>query len=205
MVSGSARAGLSAHDPLIYPGEGEVVHPGDAEHGVVDTVAFEAAVAEDFPGLHSGEDVLDASADLPVGPVVFLFPIREFGLATLTTVRDDESGAQVAAVGDREGLADSGLGAGLLPRFAVVAVAGERPADHDDQAAVGVDDDLMVGGVLAAQLPRTEARLGRSRPRGRLNAVTGSQGPTGQYPPQRVKPAEVVRSDFQDDMQIFRP
>ncbi|GGR14988.1 hypothetical protein GCM10010282_04060 [Streptomyces roseolus] len=40
------------------PGEDEVVHPGDAEHGVVDTVAFEAAVAEDLPGLQAGENVL---------------------------------------------------------------------------------------------------------------------------------------------------
>lgn len=31
--------------------ESEVVHPGDAEHGLVDTVALEAAVAEDLPGL----------------------------------------------------------------------------------------------------------------------------------------------------------
>jgi hypothetical protein len=30
------------------PGEGEVVQAGDAEHGVVDAVAIEAAVAEGF-------------------------------------------------------------------------------------------------------------------------------------------------------------
>ena len=78
------------------------MHAGDAEHGVVDAVAFEAAVAEDLPGLHAGEDVLDAGADLLVGLVVFLFPVREFGLAVRAAVRDDESGARVAAVGDRE-------------------------------------------------------------------------------------------------------
>lgn len=108
--------------PGRLSGEGEVVHPGDAEHGVVDSVAFEAAVAEDLPGLHAGEGVLDASLDLLVGLVVFLFPIREFGLAALSAVRDDESGARVAAVGDREGLADGGLGAGFLPCPAIVAV-----------------------------------------------------------------------------------
>lgn len=54
-------------------GEGDVVHSCDAEHGVVDAVAFEAAVAEDLPGLHAGEDVLDAGADLLVGLVVGLF------------------------------------------------------------------------------------------------------------------------------------
>lgn len=104
-------------------GEGEVVHAGDAKHGVMDAVALQAAVAEDLPGLHAGEDVLDAGSDLLVGLVVFLFPVRESGLSALSAVRDDESGARVAAVGDREGLADGGLGAGFLPCLAVVAVA----------------------------------------------------------------------------------
>jgi hypothetical protein len=49
--------------------EGEVVQAGNAEHGVVDAVTFEAAVAE--------------------GSVVFLFPSREFALASLVAVRDD--------------------------------------------------------------------------------------------------------------------
>jgi hypothetical protein len=52
------------------PGEGEVVQTGDAEHGVVDAVAFEPAVAEDLPGLHAGEGVLDAGPDLAVGGVL---------------------------------------------------------------------------------------------------------------------------------------
>lgn len=39
------------------------MHPGDAEHGVVDTVALEAAVTEDLPCLHAGEDVLDRSME----------------------------------------------------------------------------------------------------------------------------------------------
>jgi hypothetical protein len=30
---------------------------------------------------------------------------------------------------------------------AVVAVPGQRPADHDDQPGIGIDDDLVVGGV----------------------------------------------------------
>jgi hypothetical protein len=42
---------------------------------VVDAVAFEAAVAEDLPGLHPGEDVLHAGADLFVGLVVRCFPV----------------------------------------------------------------------------------------------------------------------------------
>jgi hypothetical protein len=128
------------------PGEGEVVHPGDAEPGVVDPVSSQAAVAEGLPGLQPGEDVLDAGPDQLVRPVVFLLPGWKFGLATLSAVRDDEPSAGILAVGDREGLADGGFGAGFFPGFAVVAVSGEWPNDHDDEAGVGVDDDLVVGG-----------------------------------------------------------
>lgn len=131
----------------LLPGEGEVVQAGDAEHGVVYAVAFEAAVAQDLPGFHPGEGVLDAGADLAVGGVVFLFPGREFGLAFLAAVRDDQAGAPVSAVRDHRGAADGGFRAGQLPRLAVVAVAGQRPADRDDEPGVGVDDDLMVGRV----------------------------------------------------------
>src|SRR5881398_2730437 len=108
------------------PGEGEVVQSGDAEHGVVDAVALEAAVAEDLPGLHAGEGVLDAGADFAVGGVVFLFRVREFDLAGFAAVRDDQAGAAVAAVRDDRWLADGVLRAGQFPRLAVVAVAGQR-------------------------------------------------------------------------------
>jgi hypothetical protein len=43
--------------------------------------------------------------------------------------------------------ADRSLGPGLLPAAGVVAVAGQRSADHRDRASVGVDDDLVGGGV----------------------------------------------------------
>lgn len=129
------------------------MHPGDAEHGVVDAIAFEAAVAEDLPGLHAGEDMLHAGSDLLVGLLVFLLPVREFTPAALTAVRDDEAGARVAAVGNRDGVAHGSLRAGLLPRLTAVAVPCERPADHDDQAGVGVDDDLVVGGVPVVLRP----------------------------------------------------
>ena len=76
MISESPRARLAAVWPADLSGEGDVVHAGDAEHGVVDTVAFEAAVAENLPGLHAGEDVLDAGADLLAELVVLLFPGR---------------------------------------------------------------------------------------------------------------------------------
>lgn len=84
-------------------GEGEVVHARDAAHGVVDSVAFEPAVAEGFPGLHTGEDVLDAGAHLLVGLVVGFLPIGQV-FAHVAAVWHDESGAWATAIGDRYGL-----------------------------------------------------------------------------------------------------
>lgn len=45
--------------------EFEAALPVDGK--ALNAVAFEAAVAEDLPGLHAREDVLDAGADLLVG------------------------------------------------------------------------------------------------------------------------------------------
>ncbi|BBJ39221.1 hypothetical protein SSPO_019390 [Streptomyces antimycoticus] len=42
---------------------------GNAEHGVMDAVAFEAAVAKDLPALHACEDALNASPD----PLVYMW------------------------------------------------------------------------------------------------------------------------------------
>lgn len=39
----------------VSPGEDEVVQAGDAEHGVVGAVAFQAPVAENLSALHAGE------------------------------------------------------------------------------------------------------------------------------------------------------
>jgi len=78
---------------------------------------------------------------------VFFFPGWQFGLTSFAPVRDDQAGAPVAAVGDHRGLADGRLGAGQFPRLAVVAVAGQGPADHGDESGVGIDDDLVVGRV----------------------------------------------------------
>ncbi|GAA2694564.1 hypothetical protein GCM10009864_81730 [Streptomyces lunalinharesii] len=101
---------------------------GDAEHGLVDAVAFQSAVAEDLPALHPGEDMLDASPDLSVRAVVFLLPIRELVLAALAAVRDDQAGAPVSAVPEDCGLAYYVLRSGQFPCLAVVAVAGQRSA-----------------------------------------------------------------------------
>ena len=62
-------------------------------------------------------------------------------------VGHEEAGARIAAVGHRECPAHGGLRARLLPCPAVVAIAGHRLTDHDDQAGIRVNDDLVVGGV----------------------------------------------------------
>jgi hypothetical protein len=54
--------------------ECEVVQADDSAHRVMDAVALQAAVAEDLPGLHAGEGVLDTGADLAVGSVVLFLP-----------------------------------------------------------------------------------------------------------------------------------
>lgn len=120
---------------------------GDAEHGVVYAVLLEAAVAENLPGLHEGEGVADMGADLAVGGIVLLFPGWEFGLVFLASVRDDQAGAPVAAVGDQRGTADGVLGSGQFLRLGVVAVISQCSAEGGDQPRVGVDDDLVMGGV----------------------------------------------------------
>lgn len=107
---------------------------GNAAHGVVYAFTLETAVAQDLPGLHAGEGVLDAGADLLVGLVVYLLPVREF-LSLSAPVGHHEAGARVAAVRDRHGVADGGLGPGFHPCLAVSAVARKRPTDHDDQLA----------------------------------------------------------------------
>ena len=129
---------------LVIPssGEGKVVQAAGAEHCVMDAVALQVAVAKDLPGLHPGEDVLDAGTDLVVRAVG-----REIGSAFLAAGRDDQTGALVAGVRDDRGLADGLPCVGQLPRLAVVAVAGRRPPYSDDESGVGIDDDLVVGGV----------------------------------------------------------
>lgn len=74
--------------------KGEIVNPGDAERGMVNAVAPEAAVAEDLPCLYAGEDVLHTGTDLLMGFVVFLLAVGQvFALAS--TVGHDEPGARV--------------------------------------------------------------------------------------------------------------
>lgn len=86
---------------------------GDAEHRVVHAIAFEAAVAQDLPGLHPGESMLDPSADLAVRGVLLILPDGKFALSRSAAVwDDDERGTSVASIGDHRGVPESGLGPG---------------------------------------------------------------------------------------------
>jgi hypothetical protein len=58
-------------------------------------------------------------------------------------VRDGEAGALVTAVRDGHGVADRGLGTGFFPAAGVVPVARQGPTNHDYQAGIGIDDDLV--------------------------------------------------------------
>ena len=85
-----------------------------------------------------------------------------------SAVRDNQAGVPVAAVSDHGGAADGVLRSGQFPRLAVVAVAGQQPADHDDKPGVGVDDDLVIGGVPSTSTARPPCGRGRGpgcRPR----------------------------------------
>lgn len=90
--------------------------------------------------------MLHAGAHAFVAAVVLDFPRVRFSAFRLA-VRDDQPGARIPAVGDRDGMPDLVFRPGFGPRLAVVAVAGHRAADRDHQACVGVDDHLVVGGI----------------------------------------------------------
>lgn len=109
-------------------------------------VTFETAVTEDLPGFHAGEGVLDACTNLLVGGVVRILPVRQ-SFALAAAVRHHKARAGIASVSDGDRVANGSLGTGLLPRLAVVAVAWQRPSNHDNETGIGVDDDLVVGGV----------------------------------------------------------
>ncbi len=119
---------------------------GDAEHGVMDAVAFEATVAKDLPALHACEDVLNASPDLFVFSIVLLLPGGQF-FACAAAVRDDQASALIAAVGNCHRVPDGGFGAGLLPASGVMPVTRHGLADDYDPAGIGIDHNLMGRGV----------------------------------------------------------
>lgn len=162
------------------PSVGEVVQSGNAAYRVVDAIALETAIAQDLPGLHPSEGMLDPSADLAVGGVVFFFPVRQFALPRVAAVRDDEPGTSIAAVGNHRGVPDGGLRPGKLLCLAVVAVARQRSADQDDEPSVGVDNDLVIHRVPVVLIGH---RWPRARKRKRRHARRQAASLPGLVPP----------------------
>lgn len=121
----------------------EIVQSGDTGRGMVGTITLEAVVAENFPRLHPSKDVLHPCTDLLVSPFALQLPARQFpaGMA----VRHDSPGPWIAAISHHGSPADRCLGPRFLPCHAVVPVAWQGPTDHNDQAGVGIDDDLVIG------------------------------------------------------------
>lgn len=167
---------------------------GVAEHGVVDAVAFQA-VARGLPALRADAGPLGAGA----GPLVFLFPGRR-SIVLAAVVRDEWSGALVAAVGDGPRLADGGPGAGFLAVAGVVPVARHGLAG---QAGVGVGDDLT-GRAIAVVLRLLGDRVvagGGQRLVGDEHDVLAETltRPLGGHPPQLVDdPGSGRRGDLEE-------
>lgn len=109
-------------------------------------------------------------------------------------MRDEEPGALVAAVGDGDRLAHSGPGAEFRPCLAVVAVAGEWSADHDDQTTVGVNDHLMVGGVPITSERGANWRIVKWARQYVTTSMTRSWNGRPQGRPQRTTSASSRRS-----------
>lgn len=131
--------------------EGHVVEAGDAECGLMDPVALESAVPQNFPVLQPGQGVLDACPSATVDRVLRFLYGTQMLLTTTFSVRNEQTGALVAAVRDGGDIAADPVDSGLAESPAVVATAGQRIADGHHQAAVGVDDHLQVLRLLVLQ------------------------------------------------------
>ncbi|SBT96024.1 Transposase DDE domain-containing protein [Streptomyces sp. DI166] len=116
------------------------------------SVKTSTSVPASSQGTDAGKKIVGRKRSIVTDTIGLLLAV----LVTAASVQDSVAGTQLldqAAVGDRGGLADGGLGTGFHPCLAAVAVPGERPTDHDDQAGVGVDDDLVVGGLPVVLRP----------------------------------------------------
>ncbi len=74
-------------------GEGQVVEPGDAEHGLVNAVALESAVPQDLPVLQPRQGVFHACSRPAVDGVLRFLLWAEVGLTSSFAVRDEQAGA----------------------------------------------------------------------------------------------------------------
>jgi hypothetical protein len=107
-------------------GEGQVVEPGDAEHGLVNAVALEAAVPQDPPVLQPRQGVFHPRSRPAVDCIFRLLLRAEVRLTASFAVRDEQTGALVSAVGDGRCAAAGPVDTGLRKGPAVVAAAGQR-------------------------------------------------------------------------------
>lgn len=107
-------------------GVGQVVEPGDAEHGLVNAVALEPAVPQDLPVLQPRQGVFHPGPRPSVDGIVRFLLWAEACLTTPFAVRDGQASALVSAVGDGRCAAACPVDAGLRLRPAVVAAAGQR-------------------------------------------------------------------------------
>lgn len=122
--------------------ESEVVQSGDVEHGVSDPVALRRQSRRIFQVFMRAKTCSTRGPDLFVRAIVLALPARQL-FARGAAVGHEVAGARIAAVGHREGPAHGGLRSRFLPCPAVVAIAGQGLTDHNDQAGIRVNDDLV--------------------------------------------------------------
>ncbi|GAA3122231.1 hypothetical protein GCM10010449_50120 [Streptomyces rectiviolaceus] len=87
--------------------------------------------------------MLDAGADASVFGVVLLLAAQEWASGS-SAVRDDQTGAQVGAVGDDGCPGRDGGQVRFPPGVGVGLVPGDGAGRGDHQAAVRIDDDLHI-------------------------------------------------------------
>lgn len=82
-------------------------------NNLVNSVAVESAVLQDFPVLQPRQSVFHTRSRSAVDGVVCFLVRAEAGLTSSVTVRDEQAGALVAAVGDGRGFQAGPIDAGL--------------------------------------------------------------------------------------------
>lgn len=119
----------------------EVPETDNDLEAVVDGVAAAAALSKDLPILDPGDDMLDASADASVCPVVI---VAHDPAGVVAAGAGDHGDAAVSAVTEDLVLAGEQVCDGCAGNDDIVAVAGPALPGHHHAALVCADDDLGV-------------------------------------------------------------